>query len=792
MIKLNFQNSNKYAGIIKLPILGEILEEFNVKFAATLVSLVSQPGKSRSKKSMRNLQRSQNCSARIVVYGLQCEKSAVGNILSDAGVYLQQPTVAECDKNIAYANPHYLIRPGSQMPDLEESPTLSDDRSNPGPERLNEVDKGRLMRIFDFANADNLRPPITPSPRLRSCLKDHQLSALVMMIEKECGTIENLMFPSLWQLSTDSGVSRRYRHAITGALNTDPTPLRGGILADDMGLGKTLSTLALICSSIDTQTNQNGSSADGMTLGTLIVTPKSTIPGWKQQIARHIRPACVRVIVYHGSTRQRMHTELEGADIVLTTYETLRAEWMTKGALYSEKWHRLVLDEAHRVRSRASQIFKAACAVVSRYRWCLTGTPIQNSLDDYGALLSFLGVPPFTEKSMFDFWIASPLTERRVGSLESLQSLVRATCLRRTKKMIGNTLELPRRLEEIEKVDFYHADDELYTFFKESTAKVASRLSSRNPGNSTRDFFQESNIISLMNFLRLICDHGKNLLPTSALAAWEARDRTSIDWRLMRNSSNRCDICDAEIERSDSGPNAAPHLQHGQIICTKCTSEYRDSPIDEARVDRPDDAPEVSTARVPDIPSPAGAFVRPSAKVERLLKNIATEQALNRHINSETIVKSVIFSYWTKMLNLIQQALESEGFCTQRIDGSSSLEQRSEALRRFREDPKCTVMLASIGSAGEGIDLTAASRVHLVEPHWNPMAEAQAVDRVHRIGQTREVVVTRYIMRDSIETYIQWVQQDKLRLINQSLDFDEYSQPRIDMDRWTKLRESLQ
>ncbi|KAL9074288.1 MAG: hypothetical protein Q9157_004453 [Trypethelium eluteriae] len=268
--------------------------------------------------------------------------------------------------------------------------------------------------------------------------------------------------------------------------------------------------------------------------------------------------------------------------------------------------------------------------------------------------------------------------------------------------MIGNTLELPRRLEEIEKVDFHHADEELYTFFKESTAKVASGLSSRNPGNSPRNFFQESNVISLINFLRLICDHGKNLLPTSALAAWETRDRTSIDWRLMRNSSNRCDICGAEIEPTDSGPNAAPHLRHGQFICAKCTSEYRDSPINEGRVERPDDGPEVGPARNSNIQNPTGAFVRPSAKVERLLQKLATEQILNRHINSETIVKSVIFSYWTTMLNLIQQALESEGFCIQRIDGSSSLEQRSEALRRFREDPKCTVMLASIGSAGEG------------------------------------------------------------------------------------------
>ncbi|KAL9096861.1 MAG: hypothetical protein Q9165_000825 [Trypethelium subeluteriae] len=183
MIKLSFQDSKKYAGIITLPILGEILQEFNVKFAATLVTFVSQLGKSRSKKSMRNSQKPQSRSARIVVHGTQCEKSAVGNMLSDAGIYLQQPTAAECDRSMAYANPHYLIRPGSQMPDLEGFSSSTDDRSIPVPEKLNELEKGRLMRIFDFANADNLRPHITPSRRLSSCLKEWVPRRLLLVID---------------------------------------------------------------------------------------------------------------------------------------------------------------------------------------------------------------------------------------------------------------------------------------------------------------------------------------------------------------------------------------------------------------------------------------------------------------------------------------------------------------------------------------------------------------------------------------------------------------------------------
>jgi len=127
------------------------------------------------------------------------------------------------------------------------------------------------------------------------------------------------------------------------------------------------------------------------------------------------------------------------------------------------------------------------------------------------------------------------------------------------------------------------------------------------------------------------------------------------------------------------------------------------------------------------------------------------------------------------MLDMIETALRTNGFSFQRIDGQKSLEQRTRALDAFNNDPTCTVMLASIGSVAEGyghafiftmnsnwcahfsmrslrVDLAAANYVHLVEPHWNPMLEEQALDRVHRIGQTREVTTIRYIVNNSIET----------------------------------------
>ncbi|KAF2677176.1 hypothetical protein K458DRAFT_350723 [Lentithecium fluviatile CBS 122367] len=122
------------------------------------------------------------------------------------------------------------------------------------------------------------------------------------------------------------------------------------------------------------------------------------------------------------------------------------------------------------------------------------------------------------------------------------------------------------------------------------------------------------------------------------------------------------------------------------------------------------------------------------------------------------------------MLDLLEQALTKNGLRFQRIDGTRTLQQRRLALTSFREDPSCTVLLASLGSAAVGLDLTAASHVHLVEPGWNPMLEFQALDRVHRIGQEKHVKTIRYVadVEDSIEKHILRIQQRKMELISSS------------------------
>lgn len=120
-------------------------------------------------------------------------------------------------------------------------------------------------------------------------------------------------------------------------------------------------------------------------------------------------------------------------------------------------------------------------------------------------------------------------------------------------------------------------------------------------------------------------------------------------------------------------------------------------------------------------------------------------------MTTDTHRRSVVFSYWTRTLDIVQSALIASSITYTRVDGKVPPGKRETALQSFREQAAVSVLLISISCGGTGLDLTAASRVYLLEPQWNPMIEEQALNRVHRMGQTKDVTTIRYIMENSIE-----------------------------------------
>ncbi len=153
----------------------------------------------------------------------------------------------------------------------------------------------------------------------------------------------------------------------------------------------------------------------------------------------------------------------------------------------------------------------------------------------------------------------------------------------------------------------------------------------------------------------------------------------------------------------------------------------------------------------------------PSAKLELLL--IQLDEVL------EEGHKALVFSQFTSMLAIVRDRLDKQGVVYEYLDGRTR--DRKSRVDRFQEDPECRLFLISLKAGGLGLNLTAAEYVFLLDPWWNPAVEAQAVDRAHRIGQTKAVFAFRLIARDTVEEKVLELQDSKRTLARDIINADE-------------------
>lgn len=260
---------------------------------------------------------------------------------------------------------------------------------------------------------------------------------------------------------------------------------KGGILADDMGLGKTIQALSLMLARRPPQ---------GAHKPTLIVTPVALMEQWKREISKLIRPRdSFTIMMLHGQNAHIPWSKIAHVDVVLTSYGTLASElkrklrWEEKlklnpGSIKAKsdecpvldekaKFHRVILDEAQWIKNRLTKTALAACRVDAKYRWCLSGTPMQNSVEEVFSLIKFCRIKPYNDWEKFNRDIARPLKNRyqaaQERAMEKIQALLKAVLLRRTKKSEVDgqpILDLPekhtiedRAIFSQDQLDFYQA-----------------------------------------------------------------------------------------------------------------------------------------------------------------------------------------------------------------------------------------------------------------------------------------------------------------------------------------------
>ena len=227
------------------------------------------------------------------------------------------------------------------------------------------------------------------------------------------------------------------------------TATKGGILADDMGLGKTLQSISLIVSNPMPGPDDKGwkKHFDKVKKATLVVAPLALIRQWEAEIKEKVAESHkLRVCVHHGPQRTKDPKVLGQYDVVITTYQILVSEHgnsnpdPTKGpqaGCFGVHWFRVILDEAHSIKNRNAKATKACCALRAEYRWCLTGTPMQNNLDELQSLVHFLRISPYDDLAEWRAHIDAPMKGGKGHiAIQRLHTLLRCFMKRRTKDIL--------------------------------------------------------------------------------------------------------------------------------------------------------------------------------------------------------------------------------------------------------------------------------------------------------------------------------------------------------------------
>jgi SNF2 family DNA or RNA helicase len=631
---------------------------------------------------------------------------------------------------------------------------------------------------------------------------------------------------------------------------------KGGILADDMGLGKTVQSIALMLTNpkpsikkkLGKDDEKNRNLPEGLDKGTLIVAPLALIKQWESEIEGKIeRSHRLSVCIYHGAGRTKHTHDLKDYDVVITTYGTLSSEHAAtskgtaKVGCFGVYWYRIILDEAHTIKNRNAKATQAACALDAEYRWCLTGTPLQNNLDELQSLIKFLRIKPYNDLTAWRDQITRPLNNGRGGlAIKRLQVYLKAFMKRRTKDVLklNNNLK-PNEAQagegeqkksssgfqitkrEVIKVTAEFTPAEL-SFYKRLEERTDSRLA-QIMGGSKLDY---AGALVLLLRLRQACNHpdlvksdlaeDKDVLLNNVSSNKSCKTTKQDDLDSVADLfgglsvvSKKCDICQVDLTTQEA--------ERGSSRCSECeatldidltkdmkkkkkkskkdkhrqscsTSARRESTVrkDRSRRNRRiiEDSDEDGEWIVPEgqrsqhglgkaggsddeNAEGGGEWLDPedsetdedteqakevislSTSDDEGDSEVSDEQDNNeeyedssdddvdtngplpstkiRHLmkilkREAPEYKFIVFSFFTSMLDKIEPFLKRANLGYARYDGGMRNDLREASLDQLRNRTSTRILLCSLRAGSLGLNLTAASRVVILEPFWNPVS----------------------------------------------------------------------
>ncbi|XP_037634320.1 DNA excision repair protein ERCC-6-like 2 isoform X2 [Sebastes umbrosus] len=499
---------------------------------------------------------------------------------------------------------------------------------------------------------------------------------------------------------------------------------RGCILGDDMGLGKTVQVIGFLAAVLhktgtweDIKNNMPQFLQSQMTSKQskpnkvfLIVAPLSVLYNWKDELDTWGHFQCV---VVHGLRKEEELTRIRKGriEIALTTYETLR---LCLDQFNNIDWSAVVVDEAHKIKNPNSQITQAMKDLKCKIRVGLTGTVLQNNLEELWCVMDWAIPGCLGNSGHFKNKFSDPIeqgqrhsaTKRALATgRKTVRALVRKIShwfLRRTKALIKE--QLPKKDDRVvycSLTDFQQTvyqtvlDSEDVTLMLRTSEKCDCR-SGKTRGRCCYEKNSEGAPMKTLYF--------------SYLA-------------ILRKVANH-----AALLQSTAGTSKKQEKYVGGI-CAKVFQKF------------PDFVQRCKDAAFEALSDPM--YSGKMKVLQKLLKYYMQRRD-----------KVLLFSLSTKLLDVLESYCMAEGLDYSRLDGTTKAKERVQIVKKFNNSSHINLCLVSTMAGGLGLNFVGANVVVLFDPTWNPANDLQAIDRAYRIGQCRDVTVLRLISLGTVEEVI--------------------------------------
>jgi SWI/SNF-related matrix-associated actin-dependent regulator 1 of chromatin subfamily A len=488
------------------------------------------------------------------------------------------------------------------------------------------------------------------------------------------------------------------------------------ILADDMGLGKTCQVIAFLA-------HLKQMEVPGVHL---VVVPGSTLENWIRELNRFC-PA-LNVAPYYGSQAERENqrydygSRLDEIDVIVTTYETAVGKYDTDFLRKTVRPVVCVFDEGHALKNSQSKRHQQLMRIPAEFRLLLTGTPLQNNLQELASLLSFILPSLFNSRredldSIFKFKATTKDADH--AALLSAQRIARARSmmtpfiLRRKKQQVLK--HMPAKHRRVEYCDMLPEQRDVYNEMVKQA--VDARAQPKKGGAKAAKTAQE------MTALRFAALH-----PLLLRRKYGDKELTKMAKTLQRSEEygdNKPELIWRLLTEQTKGGDFGMHR-----FCLEYDFLTKYALINNEWMN--------------------------SGKVNKL------KELLEGYIKNGD--RTLIFSQFTTMMDILESVLETLSIKFMRLDGSTAMATRQDIIDQFTTDTSIPVFMLSTKAGGAGINLACANKVIILDSGFNPQDDIQAENRAHRVGQTRDVEVVRLVTRGTIEEQIHALGESKLAL----------------------------